>query len=107
MTIISHTKNQAAEAILIVNATTHYAPFAFIVLKVLLIIHEKYQSKKAAERAKNMNDAGDVEMKASDAKEGETEPKALQTSMINLAIETSPDLVKGHMDEEDERQRIT
>ena len=84
-----------------VNAISHYAPFGFIFLKVLLIIHEKYQSKKAAERAKNMNDARDAGMKASDAKEAETEPKALQTSMINLAIETSPDLAKGHMDEED------
>ena len=97
----TYTKNRAAQAILIVNAISHYAPLACIVLKVLLIIYEKYQSKKAAERAKNMNDAGDVGMKASDAKEAEIEPKALQTSMINLAIETSPDLAKAHMYEED------
>ena len=104
-----HVKYQAAQTILFVNTIAYYTPFASITIKILLLIAEKYRIIKVARKAKDMNSVdkkatnkaknmNDVEKKTSDTKEVEKKPEALQTSMINLAIET---LVTEHMDEEE------
>ena len=96
-----HEKHKAAEVILFMNVIAHYTPLTYIAIKVLLLARDNI-NKKVAEKAKNINDAGDLEKKAFlDAKEGQTEPKALETSMRNLEAETSPNLATRALDEEE------
>ena len=96
-----HRKHKAAQVILFMNTIANYVPLASIAIKAFLLTRDN-NSINTTEKAKSINDAGDVEKKAFlNAKEGQTEPRTLQTSIRNFEIETSPNLVTRRMYEED------